>query len=291
MGMGESHMNAVEGRERGGRQSLNSWNMFQTMWWHGIFQCGTSNAATKSPSLLLLLCFVLFFSLPCINLLTPCSSTLYKCVYCIYNTQRHRRALVFLSDCLCREPLSVSDRKRQSRSYPPSQWIQDHSFLKSLPSACRLPFLISSVQPPYSSFPLLSAASSVACFSCSFFPPSRDFICSLIFSQFLLSSSILSHLLLPSCITVSSRAPDHWSALCAQPPLPPFPISLVPLSVTPSFFFFFIATGVTCAAAVSAAVVADDTGKTLPVWIMHWDYIKKISWSIWSIFNWNSFAC
>lgn len=62
-----------------------------------------------------------FFFLPCINLLTPCSSTVYKCVYCIYNTQRHRRALVFLSDCLCREPLSVSDRKRQSRSYPPSQ--------------------------------------------------------------------------------------------------------------------------------------------------------------------------
>lgn len=137
-----------------------------------FFRCGTSDAATKSPSLLLLLwVFWGFFSfLPCINLLTPCSSAVYKCVYCIYNTQRHSRALVFLSDCLCREPLSVSDRKRQSRSYPPSQWIQDHSSLKSLPSACRLPFLISSVRPPYSSFPLLSAASSVACFFCSFFP-------------------------------------------------------------------------------------------------------------------------
>lgn len=68
------------------------------------------------------------------------------------------------------------------------------------------------------------------------------FLCSLIFSQFLLSSSVLSYLFLFTLHNMSSRAPDHCPPLCAHPQLPFFLLSA--LAVCPSLLpLFFVVSG------------------------------------------------
>lgn len=144
------------------------------------------------------------------------------------------------------------------------------------------------MQLSYSSFPLFTATSSVACFSCSFFLSSGDFICSLIFSLFLLSSSILSHLLL-SIELRNNFFKSFWpldpSPCPATTPFF-FPPHLPRFSVRQSILYFFspLPQCDVCCHCLRCCLLQMIQASTLPVWIMHRDYIK-ISWSNWSIFN------
>lgn len=99
------------------------------------------------------------------------------------------------------------------------------------------------------------ATSSVATFSLFLVHPQGllfIFLCSLIFSQFLLSSSVLSYLFLITLHNMSSRAPDHCPSLCAYPQLPFFIICFGYLSITLSPLFCCLRA--TCAADAAADV-------------------------------------
>lgn len=131
------------------------------------------------------------------------------------------------------------------------------------------------------------ATSSVATFSLFLVhPQGLFFLCSLIFSQFLLSSSVLSYLFLFTLHNISSRAPDHCPALCAHP-TSFFLLSALALcpSLLPLFFVVSGSRALLKLLLMSHMLSLADDPSTLPVWIMHGDYIK-ISWSYWSIFNW-----
>ena len=100
----------------------------------------------------------------------------------------------------------------------------------------------------------------------------------------MLSSSILSYLFLFKLHNISSRAPDHC---------PPFRYpattcfflfeSFLALCLSLSFPSFFVIPGSRVRLLSHVLSLADDPS-TLPIWIMHRNYIK-MSWSNWSIFN------
>lgn len=130
--------------------------------------------------------------------------------------------------------------KNQVLLYVPStQPIQGRSFLKShlrLPPSSLCNIICCHV------FPVFSSSSGAFIY----------FLCSLIFSQFLLSSSVLSYLFLFTLHNVSSRAPDRCPCLCDHPQLPFFIICFGSLSITLSPLFCCLR--VTCAADAAADV-------------------------------------
>lgn len=207
-----------------------------------------------------------------------------------------RMCVVFLPDCPCCEPLTVKGWITTILFFFFTQPVNEYGatyplnlFFSSLAIFFPLPHFIRGGL--YSSFPpFFSATSCVACFSAPlFYISSGDFMCSLIFSQFSLSSSILSVPPMPLLLRAEvwhnfSKSSWPLPPLRARPPPLPFHLSCFSVHHPPSFFFFFFVITWSRFVFFRRCSLQMILASTLPVWIMHRDYIKT-SRSNWSIFN------
>lgn len=184
-----------------------------------------------------------------------------------------RMCVVFLPDCPCCEPLTVKGWittilffffftqpvNEYGATYPLNLFFSSLAIFFPLPHFIRGGL--------YSSFPpFFSATSCVACFSAPlFYISSADFMCSLIFSQFSLSSSILSVPAMPLLLRAEvwhnfSKSSWPLPPLRARPPPLPFHLSCFSVHHPPSFFFFFCHHMITFCF-LQTLFFADDTGK------------------------------
>lgn len=242
--------------------------MFQRTewWWYNIFQSGD----TRCKVTFLHLCLALYF--PSLSFSHPEIHLHPLTLRYINISQNMRMCVVFLPDCPCCEPLTVKGWITTILFFFFTQPVNEYGatyplnlFFSSLAIFFPLPHFIRGGL--YSSFPpFFSATSCVACFSAPlFYISSGDFMCSLIFSQFSLSSSILSVPPMPLLLRAEvwhnfSKSSWPLPPLRARPPPLPFHLSCFSVHHPPSFFFFFCHHMITFCF-LQTLFFADDTGK------------------------------
>lgn len=138
-----------------------------------------------------------------------------------------RTSIVCLIACVVDHLLSEEESRPSFLTQPVNEYRATHPLNLFSPLAIFFSLPHFTRGGPLFISPSLLCSIICSLFFLLFFLSLGDFVYSLIFSQFLLSSSILSVPLSspPRFGTISPRAPDRWPLLRARPPPPPFHLS------------------------------------------------------------------